>query len=308
MKIKTVSLTGDETKIEFDKCYSFIEINNTGSSEILISAKAGIVRGNDDVIILAPKQIVTVGDAGSPGIKEIYISGNGEIQLIGKNFAEHSFKLPASGGNSDDPAEVLKFLPHPEGIYAYWDWQNGVENFTWTDMINNTKLNAINNTNFVVENNWIYLNGGNADQINAELPIKDLNSVVVYFVYCAGVRTRLLSSSTNDYVYVDAGSPGLPVYIYLDNELLQNRKITTASDYSCGSFINAATTIRLFTTSYYGNRTIEDFGTVDYTFRDILGISDRNIKYKAILLSDDISNVDNIKENIRALEQHYFSA
>lgn len=106
MQVKTITLT-EETKIEFDRNYSFVEINNLSGNEILVSANAGTVRGNDDVIILPSKAIVTIGETGSPGINEIYVSGKGEIQIIGKNFAEHCFKLPASGGNSDgknDPA------------------------------------------------------------------------------------------------------------------------------------------------------------------------------------------------------------
>lgn len=134
MKIKTIKLTGTETEIKFDKNYAFIEINNLSGNEILVSAKPEIVRGNDDVIIVSAKTIVTMGDTGSLGIKKIYALGEGEIQLVGKNFAQHCFKLPASGDNSDVP-DVLKFLPHPEGIYAYWDVENNVENFTWTDMV-----------------------------------------------------------------------------------------------------------------------------------------------------------------------------
>ena len=135
MQVKTINLTGEETKIEFDRNYSFVEINNLSGNEILISTKPEIVRGNDDVIIVSAKTIATVGEAGSLGIKEIYASGSGEIQLIGKNFAEHCFKLPASGGNSDDPAEVLKFLPYPEDFIAYYDQDNGLSSNKWENML-----------------------------------------------------------------------------------------------------------------------------------------------------------------------------
>ncbi len=91
MYTKTITLNGEETKIELDKEHTYVEINNMGKNEILISTNAGIVRGNDDVIILSPKVIVTLGDKGVPKIKELYALGEGEIQLIAKEYAEHCF-------------------------------------------------------------------------------------------------------------------------------------------------------------------------------------------------------------------------
>ena len=117
MQVKTINLTGEETKIEFDKTYSFVEINNLSGNEILVSTKPEIVRGNDDVIIISAKTIATIGDTGYAGIKEIYASGSGEIQLIAKNYAEHCFKLPASGGNSDDPKDKHFQLIGSGGIF-----------------------------------------------------------------------------------------------------------------------------------------------------------------------------------------------
>lgn len=153
MKIKTINLTGEETKAELNRAYAFIEINNSSDGEILISKEPGIVRGNDDVAILPAKNIVTIGDAGSStGIKEIYISGKGEIQIIGKDFAEHCFKIPASGGGSDvDP--TVDFLPYPEGIYGYWDFLSGMSEKVWTGKLNNTKINIIADVNNVFETN-----------------------------------------------------------------------------------------------------------------------------------------------------------
>ena len=125
MKVKTINLTGEETKIEFDKSYAFVEINNLSKSEILVSVNAKIVRGNDDVVILPSKTIVTIGDSSSStGIKEIYISGNGEIQLIAKNYAEHSFKVPASGDSSDENS--TKILPFSDGVSIVLDTQSNI--------------------------------------------------------------------------------------------------------------------------------------------------------------------------------------
>lgn len=144
MNAKTINLTGAETKIEFDRNYAFIEVNNLSGNEILVSTKPEIVRGNDDVIIISAKTIATIGEAGSLGIKEIYASGSGEIQLIGKNFAEHCFKLPASGDGSDETKDKHFQLIGSGGFFDVSSID--ISNKIWKNLANGNDITLETNT------------------------------------------------------------------------------------------------------------------------------------------------------------------
>ena len=314
MKIKTITLTGEETKIEFDKNYAFIEINNLSKNEILVSTKPEIVRGNDDVIIVSAKTIATVGDTGYAGIKEIYASGEGEIQLIAKNYAEHCFKLPASGENSDEPTpEVLDFLPHPEGIYAFWDWEHGVTSGTWTDRVNGTVLEAINENNFVVKNSCAQLENKNSDNVyDAKLPIKNLNEATIYIVLNNLFDGKYLADNNGQYIRL---GDGYNKYFYYKKSGEADRNFW---DFPKQDIENGLIFImRISQTNYnfsllyntidYDTNTSNPLPRTAFEFSGDFGLCD-TLPIKALLISSDISNVDNTKENAKALLDKYFPA
>lgn len=312
MKIKTITLTGEETKIEFDKNYAFIEINNLSKNEILVSTKPEIVRGNDDVIIVSAKTIATVGDTGYAGIKEIYASGEGEIQLIAKNYAEHCFKLPASGDSSDEPTpEVLDFLPHPEGIYAFWDWEHGVENTTWTDRVNSTVIEAINGNNFVVKNSCAQLENKNADNVyDAKLPIRNLNEATIYIVVDKNFVGNYLADSSKNNIYSNIISGNFRFFYRIDT---QSNECARMDNLQVGYIF----IMRISQTNYnfsfmqkradYKIPTAYSLPRTTFEFKGDFGLCDA-VPIKAILISSDISNVDSINENTKALLDKYFPA
>ena len=167
MKIKTINLTG-ETKVELNRAYAFIEINNSSDGEILISKEPGIVRGNDDVAILPAKNIVTIGDAGSStGIKEIYISGNGEVQIIGKDFAEHCFKAPASGGGSDDPDDKHFQLVGTGGIFDASSID--IPNKVWKNLAGGNDI-TLETDSITVDGNIVHFTENDYGQFKTEYP------------------------------------------------------------------------------------------------------------------------------------------
>lgn len=99
--VKTITLTGNEAEINFDRSYAYVECNNLGGSEILMSLKPNIERGNDDVIIIKSGMTASMGDIGVPAIKTVYLSGNGEVQIVGKSFPQNSFKSVPKGGGGE---------------------------------------------------------------------------------------------------------------------------------------------------------------------------------------------------------------
>lgn len=113
-KAKMVSLTGAETAVEFDRPFAYVECNNLSDAEVLLSTKPNIKRGADDVIIIKAGNTATIGDIGTPSIETVYLTGSGEVQLIGKGYAQSSFKAVAKGGGENTGANdhVVHFSSH----------------------------------------------------------------------------------------------------------------------------------------------------------------------------------------------------
>ena len=303
MNVKTINLTGEETEINFGREYVFVEINNSSNSEILISASPDIVRGNDDVMIISSRTIGTLGDVGIPKLKKIYAKGTGEIQVIGKDYAEHCFKLPAYGDGSD-VKPVLDFLPHPEGIYAYWDWEHGVENYTWTDMVNGTVINTINDNSFVVQDGYLSLRNTGDD---TDIKVKNFDSLVIYIVIDSAWTT---SQSDKRYILYN-GNGGIYHYRWSTTNTYYLRFGTETTS---GNIIEKATANPTKTYALINTPNLTtgiDEGLVqgnlaEQIFANHLGLHNNTVKFKAILLSDNISNIDHIEENITALHNKYF--
>lgn len=124
-KIKTINLTGEETKVEFDGSFAYVECNNLGDNEVLLSTVPNFKRGDDDVAIIKAGNSVTVGDLGIPKIKQVYLNGSGEVQLIGKGFSESSFKSAGKGGGNADANDLItKFSSH--NLLADYDVNNSI--------------------------------------------------------------------------------------------------------------------------------------------------------------------------------------
>ena len=306
MQVKTIKLTGEETKIEFDSAHAFVEINNLSSSEILISTRPGIVRGDNDVIILNGKTIVTIGETSSCRIKTIYASGSGEIQLIGKNFAEHCFKLPASG-DSSDVKPVLDFLPHPEGIYAYWDWEYGVTNTSWTDMTNNNVIKCENENTFGYNGDYLCLNKSGLD---VNLNIKDTDNVLIYHVIKLtgagnGGTSRILSDNN---VFTEMHNFGTAVfYTLFENgseqlHLSCSNEGMTANSVAVFAIQNTMDATSLY--SFQKDIFITTSGGKKFFASDIYMYGSQYY-YKAILLSNGNIFDNVIKDNMAAIYNKY---
>lgn len=128
--VKTITLTGEETEVKFDKPYAYIECNNLGNSEVLMSIKPNIIRGNDDVIIVKSGSSATIGDIGVPSLKSIYLKGSEEVQIIGKSFPQSSFKSIQKGGGIDVKTLLSRALwreTYNEGLYVdYRQWDTKI--------------------------------------------------------------------------------------------------------------------------------------------------------------------------------------
>ena len=104
----TITLTGEEQTVQFDRAYPYFWVQNLGDSDVLISVESGIIAGTDGVI--------TVPAGGSCGTMHnytanadrLYLLGSGRVQVMGTGSAFNPFKGARKGGGSQ--AVVLNDL------------------------------------------------------------------------------------------------------------------------------------------------------------------------------------------------------
>lgn len=95
----TITLTGEEQTVQFDRSYPYFWVQNLGDSDVLISVDSGIIDGADGVI--------TVPAGGSCGTMhgcsadKLYLLGKGKVQVMGTGSAFNPFNLARRGGEND---------------------------------------------------------------------------------------------------------------------------------------------------------------------------------------------------------------
>lgn len=92
----TITLTGTEQTVQFDRSYPYFWVQNLGDNDVFISVDGGIVGGADGVI--------TVPAGGSCGTMHgypadrLYLLGSGKVQIMGTGSAFNPFKTSWKGG------------------------------------------------------------------------------------------------------------------------------------------------------------------------------------------------------------------
>lgn len=345
MQIKTIELTGEEIKVELERPYIFVEINNANNNEeILASVNPDIVRGNDNVLIIKANSAGTLGDVGFPKIKEIYLSGSGKIEIIAKDFVTSSVNIYAKGGGiSPTPPspDVLKFLPHPEGINYYWDHTYGVDDTSWKDCLADKVIAAEADRSFVVENNSVYLTPRGTLNEKAAALNNYANSpnMVKYYLYTpmiawtssiSAVPLKELISETQYAYETQYNYKNKPAYafFYVPSSTSLNQRTQTNYENVIGkanlnqivdsvfafAIVNNSKTFDIYTTirPITGLEENPDLGkpihaTIDANI-DIVHNSiefNSGFGFKAFLIGEETTNVDHINENLLALVNHY---
>lgn len=94
----TITLTGAEQTVQFDRAYPYFWVQNLGDSDVFVSMDSGIIAGTDGVI--------TVPAGGSCGTMHnytanadrLYLLGSGRVQVMGTGSAFNPFKTSWKGG------------------------------------------------------------------------------------------------------------------------------------------------------------------------------------------------------------------
>lgn len=94
--IKTVNLSGEQT-VSFAAKHIYFWVQNLSTSEVLMSTESGVADSKDNVLI------VPVGGAGyvhsGIGTNDVYVSGNGKVQVYATDNAFCPFKPGQKGGD-----------------------------------------------------------------------------------------------------------------------------------------------------------------------------------------------------------------
>lgn len=99
-------LDGSEVEIKFSDSFSYIWVENLGSSTIKISRVPNIENQDSGVIQRPPKSSVGMQVTNST----IYISGDsGSINVMGTNSAENPFKIISEGGGGNGNSGVTDY-------------------------------------------------------------------------------------------------------------------------------------------------------------------------------------------------------
>ncbi|MDE6763728.1 MAG: hypothetical protein K2J73_08630 [Oscillospiraceae bacterium] len=156
--VATITLAGNEIKVEFESGYPYYQITNKGDMDIYVSASPNITPEADGVYTVSAGGWEIIGE-GYP-FDKFYILGTGKAYIRGKQNA-----MPASfkrGGKGGDGNAELNILPHSEGLTYYFDYQKNITPSSWTDIISGYKIDSgiVQNTDYIECNRTTQLNWG----------------------------------------------------------------------------------------------------------------------------------------------------
>ena len=95
MTSKTISLTGEEIKVEYSGGAN-AWLRNDGTAAVYASASAGISAGADGVVSIPAGQAAAIYGASGT----VYLLGTGSVQLVGSDYTSCPFKTSAQSGGS----------------------------------------------------------------------------------------------------------------------------------------------------------------------------------------------------------------
>lgn len=151
MTSKTITLTGEETKVEYSSGAN-AWLRNDGTDVIYASASAEISPGADGVISIPAGQAAAVYGANGA----VYLLGTGSVQLVGSDYAECPFRTSTSSGGSGGVDEVARAAVnlHVSNTEVH---VTATERKLWDGKADKSDIPAIPES--------LPANGGNADKV-----------------------------------------------------------------------------------------------------------------------------------------------
>ena len=97
--VKTINLTGGETKINFGQKFMCFWVQNLGSGNVYVSVRPEAVPEADGVIAISSGTSARVSAVDLSKIDTLYLRGNGKVQIVGSYSEYCPFKTEAKGGD-----------------------------------------------------------------------------------------------------------------------------------------------------------------------------------------------------------------
>ncbi|MDE5576186.1 MAG: LamG domain-containing protein [Oscillospiraceae bacterium] len=114
MNVKTINLTGGETKVSFDANYPYFWVQNFSDSDVYMSVSPNITPDADGVILIPAKSGGSTGDVGQTNT--VYLSGSGKVQIFAQYNAVCPFKSAAKGGDGKICSHITDGLVYQTGM------------------------------------------------------------------------------------------------------------------------------------------------------------------------------------------------
>lgn len=94
------ALDGTECKVVFSSPFRCFEVKNEGTSDIIVSLDSGKTAADNGVVVIAAQTSATLAHMRSD-VNTVYVTGTGNVQIVGKNEVEAVFKSAGTGGGVD---------------------------------------------------------------------------------------------------------------------------------------------------------------------------------------------------------------
>ncbi|MCH5348085.1 MAG: hypothetical protein J1E40_02070 [Oscillospiraceae bacterium] len=108
--VKTINLTGEETKVIFEQKFMCFWVQNMGSSDVYAYLEAGSEPEADGVIAIGAGTSARVSAADLSQINTLYLQGNGKVQIVGCYSVHSPFTRKKKGGD-ESPYTIIAEIP-----------------------------------------------------------------------------------------------------------------------------------------------------------------------------------------------------
>lgn len=223
--VTTITLNGNEIKIEFGSDHSYYQITNKGDTDIYVSMSPNITPETDGVYTVSAGGSEIIGD-GYP-FDAFYLLGTGKAYIRGKRDAmSASFKPAAKGGDSGDgdglKTKIVTELPEiGDSKYLYLVPKD--------DLLSDN----IYDEYIWIDGKWELI-GDTAIEVNLENYVQNPDNLNIMVVKNG---TNGLSSSTftfNDHIQINTNFPLLNKLPNGENRQIVEMSIPSASQSRAG--------------------------------------------------------------------------
>jgi len=92
------ALDGGECKVKFSTAFRCFEVKNEGTSDVIVSIESGKTASDCGVMVVSAQTSATIAHMRTD-IDTVYLTGTGNVQVVGKNEVEAVFKTATASGS-----------------------------------------------------------------------------------------------------------------------------------------------------------------------------------------------------------------